>query len=386
MFVELHILQNFAPANLNRDDTGMPKECEFGGYRRARISSQCFKRAIRDQFRRAGLLEKQVLGVRTKLVVNELVSRLEALGKDAEAARSVAKFTVGGVKLETGDDDKTQYLVFIGNQEIDGLASLCAESWDQLVEEASKTPTGRQTKSSRRDAVPKAVRDATKAVLDGGGRAVDLALFGRMLADLPSGNVVAASQVAHAISTNRLSMELDYYTAVDDLQQEDVPGAGMIGTVGFNSACFYRYSNLDIEQLRLNLQHDDELAIKSLKAFIQASVNAIPTGKQNSMAAHNPPSFVFAVVRRSQLWNLANAFLKPVSPSPYGEEDLAACSARVLDEYWGKLSKMYGDGSIAGKWAVSIEESGATNLQGSLVPNIDSLLENVLTRVGEMQQ
>ena len=135
MFVELHILQNFAPANLNRDDTGMPKECEFGGYRRARISSQCFKRAIRDQFRRAGLLDKQVLGVRTKLVVNELVSRLEALGKDAEAARSVAKFTVGGVELETGDDDKTQYLVFIGNQEIDGLASLCAESWDQLVEE-----------------------------------------------------------------------------------------------------------------------------------------------------------------------------------------------------------------------------------------------------------
>ena len=138
--------------------------------------------------------------------------------------------------------------------------------------------------------------------------------------------------------------------------------------------------------LRLNLQHDDELAIKSLKAFIQASVNAIPTGKQNSMAAHNPPSFVFAVVRRSQLWNLANAFLKPVSPSPYGEEDLAACSARALDEYWGRLSRMYGDGSIAGKWAVSIEESGATNLQGSLVPNIDSLLENVLTRVGEMQR
>ena len=336
MIVELHILQNFAPANLNRDDTGMPKECEFGGYRRARISSQCFKRAIRDQFRMGGLLEKQALGVRTKLIVNELVFRLEALGKDAEAARSVAKFTVGGVELETGEDDKTQYLVFIGNQEIDGLASLCAESWDQLVEEASKTPTGRQTKSSRRDAVPKAVRDATHAVLGGGGRAVDLALFGRMLADLPSGNVDAASQVAHAISTNRLSMELDYYTAVDDLQPEDVSGAGMIGTVGFNSACFYRYSNLDIEQLRLNLQHDDELAIKSLKAFIQASVNAIPTGKQNSMAAHNPPSFVFAVVRRSQLWNLANAFLKPVSPSPYGQEDLAACSVRALDRILGQ--------------------------------------------------
>ena len=386
MFVELHILQNFAPANLNRDDTGMPKDCEFGGYRRARISSQCFKRAVRDHFRTGALLEKQLLAVRTKRVVAELVRRLEAQGRDAETARSVVRFTIGGVELEAGEDDKTQYLLFLGNREIDGLASLCTEHWDQLVAEATKASkaTGRQTKGSRRDAVPKAVRDATNAILDGGGKAVDLALFGRMIADLPGGNVPAASQVAHAISTNRMSMELDYYTAVDDLQPEDTSGADMIGTVGFNSACFYRYSNVDVDQLARNLQNDDELALKSLGAFIKASVNAIPTGKQNSMAAHNPPSFLLAVVRRSQLWNLANAFLKPVYP--HEGEDLAVCSIRALDSYWGKLSKMYGDSAIAGRWAVSLEESGVANLEKNLVPAVDTLVESVLALTGEMRK
>ena len=112
MFIELHILQNFAPANLNRDDTGMPKDCTFGGYRRARISSQCFKRAVRVQFRDEELLEPQFLAVRTKRVVGELARRLADRGRDESKARAVAKFTLGGVKLEAGDDDTTQYCFF----------------------------------------------------------------------------------------------------------------------------------------------------------------------------------------------------------------------------------------------------------------------------------
>ncbi len=389
MFVELHVLQNFAPANLNRDDTGMPKDCEFGGYRRARISSQCFKRAVRVQFETGNLLEPEFRAVRTKRVVEELGRRLAARGKDAEEARTVARFAIGGVELEAGDDDKTQYLLFLGNQEVDNLARLCAEHWDRLTAAVGEMATGRGAsrarsgKTSRRDAVPKEVRDATLAILDSGGKAVDLALFGRMLADLPGQNVVAASQVAHAISTNRMSMELDYYTAVDDLLPEDTAGADMIGTVGFNSACFYRYSNVDLAQLALNLQDDEELAIRGLKAFITASVNAIPSGKQNSMAAHNPPSFILAVARESQLWNLANAFLKPVYPR--GEEDLATGSIRALDGYWGRLCRMYGNDGILGKWAVSLDDDGVVNLEDNLVDNVGLLTENVLTLAAEVR-
>ena len=382
MFVEIHILQNFAPSNLNRDDTGMPKDCEFGGYRRARISSQCFKRAVRNVFDAVGLIEREFLAKRTKRLVAELAERLECGGRDVEEAKSVIKLVLSGAELEVGGDDKTQYLLFLGSSEIDKLAGICTKHWDALVPLAAPSvaatqieTTPRRRKSAGKEAIPKEVRDATLNILDG-GKAADLALFGRMLADLPDKNIAAASQVAHAISTNRVSMELDYYTAVDDLKPEDTAGADMIGTVGFNSACFYRYSNVDVRQLKRNLQGDEELVQRTLETFIRGSVNAVPTGKQNSMAAHNPPSFVLAVVRRSSLWNLANAFLKPVAP--YGGEDLALRSIRALDSYWGKLVKMYGDGAITGQWAVSLEDDGVDNLKASTVPSIDALVENVL--------
>jgi CRISPR system Cascade subunit CasC len=382
MFVEIHILQNFAPSNLNRDDTGMPKDCEFGGYRRARISSQCFKRAVRNEFDTVGLIEREFLAQRTKRLVAELAERLEAGGKDIEEAKSVIKLVLGGAELEVGGDDKTQYLLFLGSGEIDKLAGICAKHWDELVPLAvpsAATSQGddrpRRRKSAGKEAIPKGIRDATLHILDG-GKAADLALFGRMLADLPDKNVDAASQVAHAISTNRISMELDYYTAMDDLRPEDTAGADMIGTVGFNSACFYRYANVDVEQLKRNLQGDEELVQKTLETFIRASVNPVPTGKQNSMAAHNPPSFVLAVVRRSSLWNLANAFLRPVAPE--GGEDLALRSIRALDSYWGKLARMYGGDAIVGKWAVSLEDNGVENLKDSIVPSINGLVENVL--------
>ena len=383
MFVEIHILQNFAPSNLNRDDTGMPKDCEFGGYRRARISSQCFKRAVRNEFDAAGLIEKNSLARRTKRLVAELAGRLEGGGRDVEEAKSVIKLALSGAELEVGSDDKTQYLLFLGNREIDKLADVCARHWDELaaVAAANAAPTQgdstlRRRKSAGKEAIPKEVRDATLQILDG-GKAADLALFGRMLADLPDKNIDAASQVAHAISTNRISMELDYYTAVDDLKPDDTAGADMIGTVGFNSACFYRYANVDMGQLKRNLQGDEELAQRTLDAFIRASVIAVPTGKQNSMAAHNPPSLVLAVIRRSSLWNLANAFLKPVAPER--GEDLAQCSIGALDSYWGKLARMYGDDDVVGKWVVSLEEDGINHLKASTVPSVDTLVENVLT-------
>ena len=383
MFVELHMLQNFAPSNLNRDDTGMPKDCEFGGYRRARISSQCLKRAVRREFQTGDLLEPQFLSARTKRGVDEIAKKLEAQGKDFEEARAVVRSALGGIGVAVGDDYRTSVLLFLGDREIRRLTELCAEHWDQLAPAgvAPPAPEGRTRRDSRRagrNAVPRDIQNAVNDALDG-GKAADLALFGRMVAELPDKNIDAASQVAHAFSTNRMSMELDYYTAMDDFSPEDTTGADMIGTVGFNSGCFYRYSNVDMGELSCNLQDDADLARKTLEAFISASVRAVPTGKQNSMAAHNPPSCVFAVVRQSSLWNLANAFLDPVAPRR--GEDLAVRSIRALDSYWGKLAKMYGDDAIVGKWALSSEEEGMDNLRSSLVPSINDLVGEVLSAV-----
>ena len=152
MFVELHMLQNFAPSNLNRDDTGLPKDCEFGGYRRARISSQCLKRAVRREFQTGDLLEPQFLAARTKRGVDEIAKKLEAQGKDFEEARAVVRSALGGIGVAVGDDYRTSVLLFLGDREIRRLTELCAEHWDQLAPAGVAPPAteGRTRRDSRR--------------------------------------------------------------------------------------------------------------------------------------------------------------------------------------------------------------------------------------------
>lgn len=389
MIIELHILQNFAPSNLNRDDTGSPKDCEFGGYRRARISSQCYKRAIRQTFGSQGLIEPDKLASRTKRLVDELSRRLIDRGKDQELARRVVENILNGIELKTKDDGKTQYLLFLGQTEIEKLSQLCFDYWDKLVEIVPQAPANDETgakKTKSKDAkkesakaIPSEIKKATLNVLDG-GRAVDLALFGRMLADLPEKNIHAASQVAHAISTNKASMEFDFYTAVDDLRPDDNQGSDMLGTVEFNSSCFYRYANLDVRQLLSNLGNDRELAHRAVQGFITAAVTAVPTGKQNSMAAHNLPSFVMVVIREKGFWSLANAFTKPVRPS--GDGDLIENSIRSLDSYWKGLAEMYGQNQISKCLVASLREEGLDNLKSARCSNLKDVIENTMDLLG----
>jgi CRISPR system Cascade subunit CasC len=363
MRIETHVLQNFAPANLNRDDTGSPKDADFGGHRRARISSQCIKRAVRNYFKDHDLIPPANRAVRTKRLLEHAHGRLKKEGRDEAAVRRAVTtaLAAGGLKLD--EKNLTQYLLFLGEGEIARFVSLVEKHFEALAKEPAKTEappadagkkakTAKKDKSEAKSAAPEEVQKAVPALLDG-GKAADLALFGRMLADLPEKNVDAACQVAHAISTNKIhSMEMDYYTAVDDINNDN-PGADMIGTVEFNSACFYRYATLDVAELLggyrdakktrpFGLQGDAELARTTVTAFLKAFIHAVPTGKQNSFAAHNPPSLVFAVVRDGPPVSLANAFVKPVHPGRDG--DLVALSIKAMDDYYGRLVAMYGDG------------------------------------------
>jgi CRISPR system Cascade subunit CasC len=385
VFVELHILQNFAPANLNRDDTGAPKGCVFGGVRRARISSQCLKRAIRTTFREQELLPDGNTGERTRLLAAELVRQLEAKGKPHDEAERVVEAAINATGLDLDKEKKTQYLVFLGRSEIARIAELCVKYWEELVKASEKAETAeKQKKKEKKEKGPGVSEDIKKAlgaVLDG-GRAADVALFGRMLADLPGKNIDAASQVAHAISTNKVDVEFDFYSAVDDLQPEESSGAGMMGTVEYNSACFYRYSNIDVVQLLKNLGDDKQLALRTVEAFLRSSVLAVPTGKQNSMAAQNPPSAVFAVVRRSGLWSLTNAFVRPVSADKTG--DLVQNSIKALDSCWRQLVDVYGGGGILGKWYIGLGAGEITNLKSDDgTKDVDSLVKNVVKCVSE---
>lgn len=332
LFIELHLIQNFAPSNLNRDDTGAPKDAIFGGHRRARVSSQCFKRAIRLAAGEHDLLPEAHRGVRTKKLKNLLQERLTGRDADEAAAKIEVALAAAGLKLK--DDGKTEYLLFLGENEISGFAALVDQHWDELNVGGDK-----KSKKDAKAGAPSEIVKKAKALLDG-GKAVDVALFGRMLADLPAVNQDAACQVAHAISTHRVEREFDYFTAVDDRSDPDESGAGMIGQVEFNSATLYRYAVLDVRKLLENLQGDLELTLSAVTAFVQATVRAIPTGKQNSFAAHNAPEFVGICLRHVSPLNLANAFEKPIAPRI--DKALTDQSVEALAAYEAKLASVYG--------------------------------------------
>lgn len=373
MILELHIIQNFAPANLNRDDMNAPKDCEFGGYRRARVSSQCQKRAIREYFKKHDLIDKKHRAERTKRLAEAVAKRLtEEKGRDRAAADRAAEAAVTAFlpKSEKKEEHKTPYLLFLGESEVARFADLVDEHFDAFSASPPPAAPGAEAKPAKGRGrgkpkaegpdAPEGFAKAAEALLDG-GQAADLALFGRMLADLPEKNVDAACQVAHAVSTNAIhSMEMDYYTAVDDLKPNDTAGADMIGTVEFNSACFYRYANLDLGQLAKNLK-DGGLQKKTVEAFLKAVVRAIPTGKQNTFAAHNPPSLVFAVVRDGPPVSLANAFVRPVTVERGKPESLVEKSVAALDNHYGRHTKMFGFDGLKAAALACCEEVGTAN-------------------------
>jgi CRISPR system Cascade subunit CasC len=340
MNVELHILQNFPPANLNRDDTGTPKDCEFGGVRRARISSQCIKRSIRKSSTFEKALDDRI-GLRTKRAagrVAELLQDEHDLKEDE--ANLLARSALDELASLSGEEE-TKVLYYAAPEELRDLASTLANAGVDLDALADKT------KSQRKKAVREAVNDFVDTHR-GWARSVDIALFGRMLAEKPEMNLEAACQVAHAISTNRVSMEFDFYTAVDDLKEKEETGAGMMGTTGYNSSCFYRYMLVDVDHLARNLSPDvdptdasRELAHDGVEAFLRAAVSAIPTGMQTSFAAQTPPQFVLAVVRPedSMPMSLVNAFEEPAQPTDEGS--LVQNSIQKIDQHWGALTGMY---------------------------------------------
>ncbi|MFM4962419.1 type I-E CRISPR-associated protein Cas7/Cse4/CasC [Aeromonas bivalvium] len=354
LFVELHLIQNFAPSNLNRDDTGAPKDALFGGQRRARVSSQCFKRAIRLYNRDQQLIPAEYQALRTKKLQALLLERL--IGRDPEEAMGKIEVALAAAGLKLKDDGKTEYLLFLGEREIAGFAALIEAHWDALIIPAAGEKKG---KKESKAVMPAELVKQAKGLLDG-GKAVDVALFGRMLADLPQVNQDAACQVAHAISTHRVERDFDYFTAIDDVGGPDETGAGMIGQVEFNSATFYRYAALDVGQLLKNLQEDKELTGSAIEALIQAMVRAIPTGKQNSFAAHNLPEFIGVSLRKSPL-NLANAFERPIQPRH--DKSLTEQSVAALADYACKLAPVYGD--VGDRWAY-IDLTGKWQLENSL--------------------
>jgi CRISPR system Cascade subunit CasC len=269
----------------------------------------------------------------------------------------------------------------LGREEIKAVADVCLQNYDALLAVAPQAvaegTTAKEAKKAAKGAVPPEISKALHKVLDG-GKASDLALFGRMLADLPDKNIDAASQVAHAISTHKVGIEFDYFTAVDDLKPEETSGSDHLGTVEFNSACFYRYLNVDVDELRKNLQGDEDLTKATVQAFINSAIEAIPTGKQNSFATHEKPNFVFAVVRDAGKCSLANAFEKPAKATQ--TKGLVEDSIEKFAEHWEKITGVYGDEATA-KSCIAINSADLKGLKDFQVANVNNLISNTMSQI-----
>lgn len=371
LFVEFHLIQNFAPSNLNRDDTGAPKDALFGGHRRARVSSQCLKKSARDWFNASGIFTSSSLGTRTRHLDRLVLDELNRAGlPNPDVFNEIVKLSLKAKKSNGSDDKKEKeseeekvlsYLLYLSAPEVDAFKSLVRENQELLATLADK-------KKIKPADIPDSLKDAVKSCLRR-SKAVDIALFGRMLADLPEVNQDAACQVAHAISTHRVEREFDYFTAVDDKGDADETGAGMIGQIEFNSATFYRYAAIDVAKLFGNLQNDSALALTGLDAFTKAMAMAIPSGKQNTFAAHNLPAFVGVALRGTSPINLANAFEKPVWPEQ--KQPLSTLSVKALADYDDKVSAFYGNGQDA--WAYLDLSNAWPTTKGEAKPNLEAL-------------
>ncbi len=324
MIIELHALQSFGPSNLNRDDTGNPKDALFGGVRRARISSQSAKRAIRvsDIFKRAVNVPT---GVRTKLLTEEIKKRLVQNGVDEAVALNHATEIISKLfaSVDKKSQQKTSVLVYISESEIQQIVDEFMNARQQGAEvDVEKTVKELKKRLANRTTAP------------------DIALFGRMLADSPELNIDAACQMAHALSTHEVNTaEFDYFTAVDDLQPEDNSGAGMLGLVAFNSATYYRHARIDWDQLVKNLGDDVELALRTVAGFMQAFALVVPSGKKTSFVNQHAPDFLLAVLRPdNDGQSLDNAFEKPVRPKGGGYVEP---SIMALAEYWEQVDRAF---------------------------------------------
>ena len=331
-YIDVHIIQNIPPSCVNRDDTGSPKSAMYGGVKRLRVSSQAWKHVTRSYF--DAHLDKEDLGMRTKRVVSILAKEIGRQAEDlendaqglAEEVFKAAKINLSEPRAKKSEEaskkaKESSYLLFLSNRQIAQLAELAVES-ARSGEELDKKEVKKIFKSEN---------------------SIDVALFGRMVADDADLNVDAACQVAHAISTHAAENEFDFFTAVDDdksrAEEREDAGAGMMGTIEFSSATMYRYATVNLDLLHENLG-DGEATLRALTSFIEAFVKTMPTGKQNTFANRTLPSMVVVQVRDDQPVSLVGAFEKPVPKSD--TEGFVAKSVRKLVECETQLEEAFG--------------------------------------------
>lgn len=326
-FVQFHLLTPYPPSNPNRDDQGRPKQVTIGGHPRLRMSSQSIKRALRET---AYFMDDLAghRGDRTKRIAERIEQHLTGQGADGAAARAAAETVARAFsKLETAKDGKPALTTT--------LAFVSPDEWALARQLAESLVAGEKIDE----------KDLKKRVLRHADGAVDIAMFGRMLADDPDFNREAAVQVAHAWTTHRALIEDDWFSAVDDLKtREEDSGAGHLGELGFGSGVYYLYACVNTDLLVENLAGDRALAARGMAALARALATATPRGKQNSFAHHPLAHYIRAERGTRQPRDLSGAFFAPVD---LRANDLVRASVSALDSMADRLDRAYGPAATA---------------------------------------
>lgn len=332
--IEFHILQSFPVTCLNRDDVGSPKTAIVGGVTRARVSSQCWKRQVRLSLQDFGIC----LGVRTKKVAELLYEAMLRAGAEEEAGLACAQVIADALAKDT--------LLFISDTEAEAFADYAKQGeFDaKLIKE---------------NELGKLAKKVTTPSLN----ALDIALFGRMVAKAKDMNVEAAASFSHAITTHKVTSEIDFFTALDDLQE--VEGSAHMGSVEFNSGTYYRYISLDLGQLERTLGEGADIKA-AVRAFTQALFVAIPAARQHTQAGASPWDFARVYVRNGQ--GLQVPFDQPVK----ADDGFLKPSIKALKSYLDDKEKLVG--SLFGK--VATYEWGE-----DLSFSIDDLIESLTSHI-----
>lgn len=274
--IEFHILQSFPVTCLNRDDVGAPKSAIVGGVTRARVSSQCWKRQVRLALQEFGIK----LGVRTKKVKEFIYPHCVALGASETQAEGCAE------KIAELLADDT--LLFVSDAEAAAFAAYAKEKGFDAAQIKEKE-------------LEKLAKKNLNVHLD----ALDITLFGRMVAKAADMNVEAAASFSHAISTHKVSNEVEFFTALDD--RPDGLNSAHMGSLEFNAATYYRYISLDLGQLAQTLGLDGdptsaELLRQAVAAFTKALFVAVPSARQTTQSGASPWEFARVLVRQGSVY------------------------------------------------------------------------------------
>ena len=364
--IEFHILQSFPVTCLNRDDVGAPKTAFVGGVQRARVSSQCWKRQVRLALHGLGIRT----GIRTKKLAALLQAACEKLGADPAQAAACA--------LPMADALTKDTLFFISEGEVEALARFAAEKGFALPVEAKKGKKKSSAEESNGATAEGAAAALSKAAVSEmkkcltcaktAADGLDIALFGRMVAQEPELNVQAAAAFAHAISTHKVGNEVEFFTALDDIGSE--PGSAHMGSLEFNAATYYRYVSLDLGQLWENSRGED--MARAVDAFVKALYLAVPAARQATQSGACLWDYARVLLRRGQRMQVS--FEQPVRTQGMGWLEP---SKKALDD------ALLRNEARCGSFYV---QHAAYTFGGTPEISIDTLAEGLTAAVSQMEQ